>query len=45
VVLLAILRLDDGAYGVAIRAEIADCTGRDVVAVQWPCYHGSVVLI
>jgi len=29
VVLLAILRLDDGAYGVAIRAEIAECTGRE----------------
>jgi DNA-binding PadR family transcriptional regulator len=29
VVLLAILRLDDGAYGVSIRSEIAACTGRD----------------
>jgi PadR family transcriptional regulator PadR len=29
VVLLAILRLDDGAYGVSIRAEIAACTGRE----------------
>ena len=29
VVLLAILRLDDGAYGTAIRQEIADCTDRD----------------
>ena len=30
VVLLAILRLGPGAYGVAIRAEIAKCTGRNV---------------
>ena len=29
VVLLAILRLDKGAYGVTIRAEIASCTGRE----------------
>jgi len=29
VVLLAILRLEDRAYGVAIRAEIAECTGRE----------------
>jgi DNA-binding PadR family transcriptional regulator len=29
VVLLAILRLGPGAYGVAIRAEIARCTGRN----------------
>jgi DNA-binding PadR family transcriptional regulator len=29
VVLLAILRLDDHAYGVTIRSEIAACTGRD----------------
>jgi DNA-binding PadR family transcriptional regulator len=29
VVLLAILRLDDGAYGTAIRQEIASCTDRD----------------
>ena len=29
VVLLAILRLDDGAYGVSIRNEIAQCTGRE----------------
>lgn len=29
IVLLAILRLDDGAYGTAIRQEIAACTGRD----------------
>ena len=29
VVLLAILRLDDDAYGVAIRREIAECTERD----------------
>ena len=29
VVLLAILRLDDNAYGVTIRSEIADCTGRE----------------
>ena len=29
VVLLAILRLADGAYGVAIRREIAACTDRD----------------
>ena len=28
VVLLAILRLDDRAYGVAIREEIRACTGR-----------------
>ena len=29
VVLLAVLRLADGAYGVAIRREIATCTDRD----------------
>jgi len=29
VVLLAILRLDDDAYGVTIRSEIATCAGRD----------------
>jgi DNA-binding PadR family transcriptional regulator len=29
VVLLAILRLGDGAYGTAIRQEISACTGRD----------------
>ena len=29
IVLLAILRLDDGAYGVTIRDEIAGCTDRD----------------
>jgi DNA-binding PadR family transcriptional regulator len=29
VTLLAILRLGDDAYGVTIRAEIAECTGRD----------------
>ena len=29
VVLLAILRLGDDAYGVTIRSEIAECTGRD----------------
>jgi|SRR5580658_6400734 PadR family transcriptional regulator PadR len=29
VVLLAILRLGDNAYGVTIRSEIAACTGRD----------------
>ena len=29
VVLLAILRLGDDAYGVTIRAEILACTGRD----------------
>ncbi|MEP6963765.1 MAG: PadR family transcriptional regulator [Acidobacteriota bacterium] len=29
VVLLAILRLDDAAYGVSIRSEITACTGRD----------------
>jgi len=29
IVLLAILRLDDGAYGTAIRQEISVCTGRD----------------
>jgi len=30
VVLLAILRLGDEAYAVAVRDEILDCTGRDV---------------
>ena len=30
VVLLSILRLDDEAYAVSIRDEIARCTGRDV---------------
>src|SRR5262245_39549583 len=30
VVLLAILRLDDEAYAMAIRDEILACTGRDV---------------
>ena len=30
VVLLAILRLDDQAYAVSVREEIARCTGRDV---------------
>ena len=29
-VLLAIMRLKDGAYGVAIRGEIEECTGRSV---------------
>jgi DNA-binding PadR family transcriptional regulator len=29
VVLLAILRLGDNAYGVSISAEITSCTGRD----------------
>ncbi len=29
VVLLAILRLGENAYGVTIRAEIAECTGRE----------------
>lgn len=29
VVLLAILRLDENAYGVTIRSEIAACTGRE----------------
>jgi PadR family transcriptional regulator PadR len=29
VVLLAILRLGDNAYGVTIRSEIAACTGRE----------------
>jgi PadR family transcriptional regulator PadR len=29
VVLLAILRLDEDAYGVTIRSEIAACTGRE----------------
>jgi PadR family transcriptional regulator, regulatory protein PadR len=29
VVLLAILRLDEDAYGVSIRNEIRDCTGRN----------------
>jgi len=30
IVLLAVLRLDDGAYAVAVREEIRVCTGRDV---------------
>ena len=30
VVLLAVLRLDDGAYAVPVRTEILQCTGRDV---------------
>ena len=30
VVMLAILRLADDAYGVSIRNEIAECTGREV---------------
>jgi PadR family transcriptional regulator PadR len=30
VVLLAILRLEDGAYAVSVRDEILRCTGRDV---------------
>ena len=30
IVLLAILRLGDGAYGVAVRTEIAEHTGRTV---------------
>ena len=30
VVLLAILRLADEAYGVSIRSEIRECTGRDI---------------
>ena len=29
IVLLAILRLGENAYGVTIRNEIAECTGRD----------------
>src|SRR5918999_4105575 len=29
-ILLAILRLRDNAYGVTIRAELADCAGRTV---------------
>ena len=29
IVLLAILRLGESAYGVTIRSEIAECTGRD----------------
>ena len=29
VVLLAILRLDDHAYGASIRSEIRECTGRN----------------
>ena len=29
VVLLAILRLEDSAYGVSVRNEIAQCTGRE----------------
>ena len=28
VVLLAVVRLDDNAYGVTIRSEIQECTGR-----------------
>jgi PadR family transcriptional regulator PadR len=32
IVLLAILRLDDAAYGVSIRAEIAKRTGRSVAS-------------
>src|SRR5687768_6180061 len=32
VVLLAILRLKDDAYGAAVRAEIADCTDREPAA-------------
>jgi len=30
VVVLAVLRLDDNAYGVTIRKEIRECTGRNV---------------
>lgn len=30
IVLLSILRLDDAAYGVSVRAEIREHTGRDV---------------
>jgi DNA-binding PadR family transcriptional regulator len=30
VVLLTVIRLGDGAYGVTIRAEIAKCTGRQI---------------
>jgi DNA-binding PadR family transcriptional regulator len=30
IVLLAILRLDQEAYGTAIRAEIGRCTGREI---------------
>jgi DNA-binding PadR family transcriptional regulator len=30
VVLLAILRLEQNAYGVSIRSEIAVCTGREI---------------
>ena len=29
-ILLAVLRLSDGAYGMSVRREIADRTGRDV---------------
>jgi PadR family transcriptional regulator, regulatory protein PadR len=32
IVLLTILRLREGAYGVPIRAEIAACTGREPAA-------------
>lgn len=32
ITLLAILRLDGGAYGVSIREEIRACTGRQVAA-------------
>lgn len=29
-VLLAVLRVDDGAYGLNVRRELEDCTGREV---------------
>ena len=32
VVMLAVLRLGDDAYGVPIRQEIVSCTGRDASA-------------
>lgn len=32
VVLLAILRLKEHAYGVSIRVEISECTGRDTAS-------------
>jgi PadR family transcriptional regulator, regulatory protein PadR len=32
VVLLAVLRLEDNAYGVTIRSEISSCTGREPTA-------------
>lgn len=34
-VLLAVWRLGEGAYGVSVRDELEDCTGRDLA-------HGAV---